>query len=242
MTTQKEKSHALDVPPKLQQLPGRSSNKLQGRLYSNAGRGYDRESLQKMSAKGGRTLVASQEKDQNQDKEKNVVGAEAVVSHTTAIHENNKSNSDIKKYLSGALLFLAGIVVGNVVIPLFTASENLVVTDHLVGTEKVPVQEGNNAANNSIESEITSITPITPITSSGTEEEAGCSIADLSDATKGCSAVTSIDSITSEVSIEGKEGCSITALSNTSKGCSVDAGTNNSTNSDSGITNLSNLK
>lgn len=238
MTTQKEKGHALDVPPKLQQLPGRSSNKLQGRLYSNAGRGYDRGSLQKMSAEGGRTLVASQEKDQdqnrkqNQDKEKNVVGAEAVVSHTTAIHENNKSNSDIKKYLSGALLFLAGIVVGNVVIPLFT-------TDQLAGTEKAPMQEGNNTANNSIESEITSITPIT---SSGTEEEAGCSIADLSDATKGCSAVTSIDSITSEVSIEEKEGCSITALSNASKGCSVDAGTNNSTNSDSGITNLSNLK
>ncbi|HHL19735.1 MAG TPA: hypothetical protein ENJ33_08365 [Thiothrix sp.] len=238
MTTQKEKGHALDVPPKLQQLPGRSSNKLQGRLYSNAGRGCDRGSLQKMSAEGGRTLVASQEKDQdqnrkqNQDKEKNVVGAEAVVSHTTAIHENNKSNSDIKKYLSGALLFLAGIVVGNVVIPLFT-------TDQLAGTEKAPMQEGNNTANNSIESEITSITPIT---SSGTEEEAGCSIADLSDATKGCSAVTSIDSITSEVSIEEKEGCSITALSNASKGCSVDAGTNNSTNSDSGITNLSNLK
>ncbi len=241
MTTQKEKGHALDVPPKLQQLPGRSSNKLQGRLYSNAGRGYDRESLQKMSAEGGRTLVASQEKDQgqNQDKEKNVVSAEAVVSHATARHENNNSSSSIKKYLSGALLFLAGIVVGNVVIPLFTVSENLVITDRSVSTEKVPVEEGNNAANHSIESEITSITPIT---SSGTEEEVGCSIADLSDDTKGCSAVTNIDSITSEVSIEGKEGCSITALSSASKGCSADFGTNNSTNSASGITNLSNLK
>jgi hypothetical protein len=239
MTTQKEKGHALDVPPKLQQLPGRSSNKLQGRLYSNAGRGYDRESLQKMSAEGGRALVTSSEKDQDQndDKEKKLVGAEAVVSHAVVIDKNTNSNS-IKKYFSGALLFLAGIVVGNVVIPLFTASEDVVVTDRSVSTEKTAVQE-NNAANNAIESEITSITPIT---SNDAEEKAGCSITDLSNDTKGCSAVTSIDSITSGVSLEGKEGCSITALNNASKGCSIDAGTNNSTNSDSGITNLSNLK
>jgi hypothetical protein len=170
MTTQKEKGHVSDAPPKLQQLPGRSSNKLQGRLYSNAGRGYDRESLQKMSAEGGRTLVASQEEDQHQDKqqEKNTETVEVAASHATPVRENNSSRS-IKKYLSGALLFLAGVVIGNVVIPLFTTGTSVVA----------------QSVNNEIASEGSDISTITSIT--GTEEDAGCSITALSSESKGCS-------------------------------------------------------
>jgi len=170
MTTQKKKGHASsDAPPKLQQLPGRSSNKLQGRLYSNAGRGYDRESLQKMSAGGGRALVTSQENDQDQHQEKkqekNVANRETTTSHTETLRESN-SRSVIKKYFSGALLFLAGVVVGNVVMPLFMAST----AD--VSNEIDPVS-----------AEISTITSIT-----GKEEDAGCSITALSSESEGCSA------------------------------------------------------
>ena len=168
MTTQKEKGHASDAPPKLQQLPGRSSNKLQGRLYSNAGRGYDRESLQKMSAGGGRALVTSEEKKQDEgqgkQQEKNAESVEIAASHADTIRENN--HSPIKKYLSGALLFLAGVVVGNVVVPLFMASTSD------VSNEVDPVS-----------SEISTITSIT-----GKEEDAGCSITALSNESEGCSA------------------------------------------------------
>ena len=169
MATQKETGHDADALPKLQKLPGRSSNKLQGRLYSNAGRGYDRESLQKMSTGAGPALVTSEEastkipSDTPQEQTQESAAEKAVLAHDVAINKNSHPSA-IKNYIAGAVLFFAGIFVGNIVIPLFT--------------------------NNDSTSDVTGISEISSITSINGDDEGGCSIASLKDEAEGCSAGT----------------------------------------------------
>lgn len=228
MATQKEKGHGSDAPPKLQQLPGRSSHKLQGRLYSNAGRGYDREALQKMSAKAGPALVeprtrpdGSVEKDSDEYHDNDVATSSLDTNRATQQHKNIYST---QHYLLGAILFLAGIVVGNVVIPALTTT-----TDKVVATKQSPADD-----------EVSRITPI----SDGAESKEGCGIGSLQNGENaaGCSANNptttasapannGIDSITTitpnaATSTSGEAGCSVNSLnnnSNDSKGCSIEA-------------------
>lgn len=202
MATQKEKGHGSDTPPKLQPLPGRSSNQLQGRLYSNAGRGYDREALQKMSVKAGPALVeprtladgsvakASDEYNDNDD----IATSSLDTSHAISQHKNAYS---VQHYLLGAILFVTGILVGNVIIPAFTTTDKVAATSSQNGENASSSVTTSSTTNNTTnvtttasvpvdEDTIDSITTITPNAETPTSGAAGCDIRALDESSKGC--------------------------------------------------------